>query len=293
MSARDWPLSFIQGEQTKDEVLAELTRLLAEGPVPPRHSVSSGVKPWLRHWQRLRLLDGVLFKVYRSRPRAPESLQVVIPRGLVAGVLTSLHAGPCGGHFASEKLLKQVQSRFFWVGMSDDVSTFCRECDRCAGRNSPTPKPRASMGELYASEPWEMVSMDFLTDLPVTDRGNRHLLVVSDHFTRWVEVFPLQDMLATTVTETLASQVFSRYGCPKYLHSDCAANFRSQVVSELCRLMGMKKTNTTAFHPQGNSRCERVNRTVLGCWPSISRRIHAEWGQTFASVDAWLSVPDP
>ena len=163
-------------------VLAELTRLLAEGPVPARHSVSSGVKPWLRHWQRLRLLDGVLFKVYRSRPRVPESLQVVIPRGLVAGVLTSLHAGPCGGHFASEKLLKQVKSRFFCVGMSDDVNTFCKECDRCAGRNSPTPKPRASMGELYASEPWEMVSMDFLTDLPVTDRGNKHLLVVCGPF---------------------------------------------------------------------------------------------------------------
>ena len=277
VSARDWPLSFIQGEQAKDEVLAELARLLTEGNCPPRHSVSGGVKPWLRHWSRLRLLDGVLFKVYRSRPRAPESLQVIIPRGLIAGVLTSLHAGPCGGHFGCEKLLKQVQSRFFWVGMCDDVDAFCKECDRCAGRNSPSPKPRAAMGELYSSEPWEMVSMDFLTDLPLTDRGNRHLLVVCDHFTRWVEVFPLKDMLATTVADTLASDVFARYGCPKYLHSDCAANFRSQVVAELCRIMGIRKTNTTAFHPQGNSRCERVNRTVLGMLSKYLTENHAEW----------------
>ena len=172
VSARDWPLSFIQGEQAKDEVLAELARLLTEGNCPPRHSVSGGVKPWLQHWSRLRLLDGVLFKVYRSRPRAPESLQVIIPRGLIAGVLTSLHAGPCGGHFGCEKLLKQVQSRFFWVGMCDDVDAFCKECDRCAGRNSPSPKPRAAMGELYSSEPWEIVSTDFMNDLPLTDRGN-------------------------------------------------------------------------------------------------------------------------
>ena len=81
------------------------------------------------------------------------------------------------------------------------------------------------MGELYSVEPWEVVSMDFLTDLPVTRDGHRHLLVVCDHFTRWVEVFPLPNMLATTVADVLAQQVFSRFGCPKVLHSDCAANF--------------------------------------------------------------------
>ena len=33
VTACDWPLSFIQGEQAKDEVISELTRLLAEGAV--------------------------------------------------------------------------------------------------------------------------------------------------------------------------------------------------------------------------------------------------------------------
>lgn len=277
ISAFNWPLSYIQNEQGKDEVLAELARLLAAGPRPSRHAVSDAVKPWLRHWSRLRLLDGVLFKVYRSRPQAPESLQVVMPSELVAGVLTSLHAGPCGGHFGHEKLFKQAQARFFWLGMSADVEKFCQQCDRCVGRNAPNPPPRAAMGELHASEPWETVSIDFMTDLPTTERGNKHLLVVCDHFTRWVEVFPLPNMLAVTVAETLASQVFSRFGCPKRLHSDRAANFRSQVMAELCRIMGIQKTSTTAFHPQGNSRCERVNRTILGMLAKYLSGNHNEW----------------
>ena len=209
VSAFNWPLSLIQSEQAKDKVLAELPRLLVADPCPSRQNVSSAVRPWLRHWSRLRLLDGVIFKVYCCRPQAPEALQVLIPSDLVAGVLTSLHAGPCGGHFGYEKLLKQAQSRFFWLGMSADVSKFCQQCDRCAGRNSPNPPPRAAMGELYASEPWEVVSIDLMTDLPVTAQGNRHLLVVCDHFTRWLEVFPLPDMLAVTVAETLTSQVFT------------------------------------------------------------------------------------
>ena len=277
ISASNWPLSYIQSEQGKDEVLAELSRLLVAGTCPSRHAVSSAVKPWLRHWSRLRLLDGVIFKVYRSRPQAPESLQVVIPSELVAGVLTSLHAGPCGGHFGHDKLFKQAQSRFFWLGMYADVEKFCQQCDRCVGRNAPNPAPRAAMGELYASEPWEVVSIDFMTDLPTTERGNKHLLVVCDHFTRWVEVFPLPNMLAVTVAETLASHVFSRFGCPKRLHSDRAANFRSQVMSELCRIMGVQKSSTTSFHPQGNSRCERVNRTILGMLAKYLSGSHNEW----------------
>ena len=106
---------------------------------------------------------------------------------------------------------------------------------------------------------------------------NEYELVVCDHFTCWSEVFPLKDMLATTVAKTLASEVFSRHGCPKYLHSYCAANFRSLVVSELCRIMGIQKTNTTAFHPQGNSRCEKVNRTVLGMLAKYLSENHTEW----------------
>ena len=277
VSARDWPLSYIQGEQGKDEVLAEVIRLVADCVTPSRGTVSGGVRRWLRHWSRLRLIEGVLFRVYRSGAGGPENLQVIIPSGLVGGVLTSLHAGPCGGHFGSEKLLKQTQTRFYWLEMAADVAEFCAQCDRCSGRNSPHPRPRAPMGELYASEPWEVLSIDFLTDLPLTERGNKHLLVCCDHFTRWVEVFALPDMTAVTVARVLAEEVFSRYGCPRRLHSDCAANFRSQVIAELCRIMGIDKSNTTAFHPEGNSRCERVNRTVLGMLSKYLSDNHAEW----------------
>ena len=133
------------------------------------------------------------------------------------------------------------------------------------------------MGELRATEPWETVSIDFITDLPATRDGNKHLLVCCDHFTRWVETFPLPDMKATTVASVLVNELFSRFGCSKNLHSDCAANFRGELMKELCRLMGVRKTFTTSGHPQGNSRCERVNRTVLGMLSKYLSDNHAEW----------------
>ena len=261
ITSTDWSLSYIQAEQGRDAGLAEITRHLSA----ERRHVPECVRPLLRQWPRLRLVEGVLFRVYKRRPRNCERLQVVIPPHLVSGVLTSLHASSTGGHFNREKLLSQVQLRFWWPTVAADVNS-CQLLPKMRrgsnSRNTPVPQPRAPMGELRASEPWETVSIDFLTNLPITARGNKHLLVCSDHFTRFCDVFALPDMAATTVATALVNGLFSRFGCPKYLHSDCAANFRSQVMAEVCRLMGITETNTSSAHPQGDGKCERTMRTI-------------------------------
>ena len=277
ITCTDWSLSYIQAEQMKDEGIANITRHLSAGCRPARREVPRSAWPLLRQWPRLRLIEGVLFRAFKRRPRSEERLQVVIPSHLISGVLTSLHAGSAGGHFSREKLLAQVQLRFWWPSAAADVNRYCQHCERCTSRNNPIPQPCAPMGELRSCEPWETVSSDFLTNLPTTARGNKHLLVCCDHFTRFCDVFPVPDMSATTVATTLVEGLFSRFGCPKYLHSDCAANFRSQLLSEVCRLMGITKTNTSSVHPQGDGKCERMMRTIVGMLSKYLDANHDEW----------------
>ena len=94
-----------------------------------------------------------------------------------------------------------------------------------------------------------------------TPRANKHLLVVMDHFTKWCEVFPTTDQTAQTVAEILVSRVFSRFGPPAVLHSDQGRNFESTLMKEICNLMGIHKSRTTAYHPQCDGLVERQNRT--------------------------------
>ena len=104
--------------------------------------------------------------------------------------------------------------------------------------------------------------------LPLTSRGNQYMLVVTDLFTKWVEAFPLADTTATTLATILMNNIVCRYGVPAYLHSDQGANLCSTVVQELCRLLGIHHTRTSAYHPKDNGQVERMNRTIEGTYVS-------------------------
>ena len=46
------------------------------------------------------------------------------------------------------------------------------------------------------------------------------------------------------------------------IHTDQGRNFESKLFKEMCHLMGIKKTRTTAFRPQSDGLVERLNRTI-------------------------------
>ena len=56
----------------------------------------------------------------------------------------------------------------------------------------------------------QLVSIDILGPLPVTEEGNKYVLATVDHFTRWVEAFPIRNQEATTVARILVDELFCR-----------------------------------------------------------------------------------
>ena len=55
----------------------------------------------------------------------------------------------------------------------------------------------------------------------------------------------------------------NHYGLPVQLHSDEGANSTSKVISEMCCMLGVKRSATSAYHPMANGHTERFNRTLL------------------------------
>ena len=98
--------------------------------------------------------------------------------------------------------------------------------------------------------------------LPSSTRGCKYILVITDLFSKWVEAFPLAATDSETLASVLVDEVVCRYGVPCSLHSDQGANLNGQVITGLCKRLGINKTRTTAYHPQGNGQVERFNRTL-------------------------------
>ena len=117
------------------------------------------------------------------------------------------------------------------------------------------------MKQYIVDSPMERLALDILGPLPVTDLGNKYILIVADYFSKSVEAFPIPDQEAQTVASLLVKEVVCRFGAPVLIHSDQGRNFESALFTEMCQLLGMKKTRTTAYHPESDGMVERLNQT--------------------------------
>ncbi|CAB4025629.1 Retrovirus-related Pol poly from transposon, partial [Paramuricea clavata] len=61
------------------------------------------------------------------------------------------------------------------------------------------------------------------------------------------------------------------------LHSDQGANFESTIMHEVCDVMGITKTRTTAYHPQCDGQVERQNRTLQDMLAAFCTKHGNDW----------------
>jgi len=70
----------------------------------------------------------------------------------------------------------------------------------------------------------------------------------------------LPNQEASTAADHLVDEWFL---VPEQLHADQGPQFESQLVREVCKLLHIKKTRTTPYHPQCDGMVEHFNRTLL------------------------------
>jgi len=130
-------------------------------------------------------------------------------------------------------------------------------------------------------EPMERVAIDVLGPLPETDQGNNYILIAMDYFSKWPEAYALPNQEAVTVAAVFVSQFLSRFGIPGELHSDQGRNFESSVFQEVCTLLAIHQTRTTAQHPQSDGIVERYNRTIEAQLATFVQDHQRDWDDIY------------
>ena len=184
-----------------------------------------------------------------------------MPQQLRNEIMQSTNNAPVGGNFGIQQSLEKVREHFHWPKMHADVKQWCQRCSDSYMRKS-TKKYRAPLHPIETGFPFERIAMDIMSPLSKTGRGNKYILVVSDYFTKWLEAFAIPDQSATTVARVLIKDIYSRYGMPYIIHSDQGANFETTLIKKICLSLEIKKTRTTAYHPQCDCVVERFDRTL-------------------------------
>ena len=101
----------------------------------------------------------------------------------------------------------------------------------------------------YVSPLHKAIMCDVM-DLPKAEMGNCHVVVFQDFLTKCPLVFPVSDQKVTTLAKLLAEEVIPVFGVPAALLSDRGANLLSNLMLDLCQLLGVPKLNTLCIIPR-------------------------------------------
>lgn len=86
--------------------------------------------------------------------------------------------------------------------------------------------------------------------------------------------------------------MFCRVSLPEQLHSDQGRQFESNLMYEICKLLKIKKTRTTPYHPQCDGQAERFNRTLMDMLATTTRDHAFDWkGQIRKVRMAYIKIP--
>ena len=254
----------VRCEQSADPVLSEVAVWIQRGARPDYSEISAAGPEMKFYWGQfdsLKLRHGIVVRELVMTDQHSR-VQILVPPALREDVLKQCHTVPTAGHMGRNRTMAAVKLRFLWPGMRRDTEFFVKRCDVCAQYKTSGKTPRAGLKDYRVGYPLERVCVDIVGPFPASDSGNKYALVVTDCFSKFVEMYPMPNQEAATVAHLLVREYFSRYGVPRYLHSDQGTQFESKLFAETCTLLGVTKTRTTPFRPQSDGQSERNIKTL-------------------------------
>jgi hypothetical protein len=100
------------------------------------------------------------------------------------------------------------------------------------------------------NRPWESISIDYMSGLPSTKRGNDFVFVVFDSFSKMDIMAAYKKSITTEVTAKLFfERVWVNFGIPQTIISDRNSRFLNTLWSILWSLLDTKLTKSISFQP--------------------------------------------
>ena len=237
------------------------------------------VSAYAKSKDQLIMKNSLLYRQSKQGQTRETVLQFVVPQIHRNVALDGCHHE--AAHQGQSRSLSLMQEQFWWPGMACNLRNCIRKCSRC--KKFEAAPPVAPLRPLACSGPGELLHVDF-TSIEETvplhkEPVIRNVMVMQDHFSKYVVAYVVKDQTARTAAETLRNGYFGLFGAPAYLVSDQGKAFTGHLISNLCELYGVQKLRTLPYRAQTNGQVERMNQTIIRMIGKLEQDKRAHWSE--------------
>ena len=235
------PIDRIRELQRKDAELSDLITFLETDALPAN---SGRARSFVLYGDKFYLDDnGLLFSLWTPSKRTQRDVcsQLVIPDALKHEVLVWAHDDVTAGHLGTQKTYGKIRTRYYWRNMFRDVDRWCESCVDCAMKKSPRNRHKAPLLPIPVENAFDRLAVDCLGPFPLSNAGNRYVVVFTEYLTRWPGAFAVPNIDALTIARLLVNHIVLTHGAPRTLLSDRGTNFLSSLVKSVCELLNPRK----------------------------------------------------
>jgi hypothetical protein len=203
-------------------------------------------------------LDNDEILMYRGRIYVPNSQEL---KNLI---LREMHNVPYAGHPGYQKTIAAVKSQYYWPGMKKEVVDFIAKCLECQKVKVEHIHPVGLLQPLPIPEwKWEVVTMDFITKLPRTNKQHDSIMAVVDKLTKSTHFVPTKLTHKTAnIVDVYMKKISRLHVIPKTIVSDRDPKFTSNFRKGLFNGFGTNLNFSTTYHPESDGQTERVNQVI-------------------------------
>ena len=210
-------------------------------------------------------------------------LTLVIPKSWKYTVLVKAHDKL--GHQGNSCTYCLIKRQYYWKGMNKDIRKYIANCILCQQEKAKVQQYPLQMTEI-PDRPFDKIAIDLVTEceakLPTS--GNKHILTVIDHLTRWHEAFPIPDKSVDTIVSTFINEYLSVHMCPWYILSDNGTELKNSIMDQVLQQLGIDRIFSPPYHPQSNGKLEVFHKYLKPTLKKLCEKDPSNWDKYLDQV---------
>ena len=180
------------------------------------------------------------------------------------------------GHLGVDRVVSLARERFYWPDMRQDIANFISWRCQCLKQKPSHHTPHEPLQPIATSVLFEVISINYL-HLERSSGGYKYVLVVVDHFTRYVQAYATRTSQVKRAANLLYNDFILCFEFPSKIHHDQGREFENELFHHLEELSDVIHSQTTSCHPQGDGKIERFNRTLLSMLCTLPEAYKSHW----------------